>query len=111
MADPFAMALGALFSAAGSVAADYVEGDADPLPIRIIRRQPDELSPIGRGRIVQRTDIVEIRRSAIAAPVSGAVIAIRDAGGDLTGEQLTLAGDPRLDEEGMTWTCPANLVR
>lgn len=103
MTDPFAMALGKLHNAAGSVAADYVDGDAAPVPIRIIRRRPDEVSPIGRGRIVQATNVIEIRKADVGAPKAGAIVKIGD-------EQLKLAGDPRSDDEGLTWYCPANVV-
>ncbi len=108
MTDPFAAALDALFNAPGSAAAAYqsISGTA-PVPIRIIRAQPDELGP---RNTVQATNTFDLRRSEVAQPVHGDVVAIGGVvidGEIIGGEPFTLIGTPMLDVEGITWTIGA----
>ena len=100
MADPFAAALAALHSAAGSVAAIYTPGSGgDPLPIRVIREQPSR-DYGGLERIVADTNIIVIRRTDVAAPARGDLVQIGS-------EALRLNAAPMLDVEGISWSCPA----
>lgn len=97
MSDPFAAALSVLFSSPIGVDASYAVGGGPALLLRVIRSQPDAEAPFGQGRVIERTNLFEIQRSDVANPQAGAVLTIGI-------EQFELAGDPRLDTEGLTWT-------
>jgi hypothetical protein len=106
--DPFAAGLDAMFSAPGSAAAVYQPTDGSaPLPIRVIRGQPDELGARG---LVNATNVLDLRRSDVANPQNGDIVAI---GGEIVdgavtgGEMFELYGVARLDVEGITWTVGA----
>ena len=112
MTDPFAAALDALFNAPGSAAAAYqsISGTA-PVPIRIIRAQPDELGP---RNIVQATNTFDLRRSEVSDPAHGDTVVIGGMivdGAIVGGEPFVLIGTPMLDVEGITWTIGADPSR
>lgn len=109
MSDPFATALAALFGAAGSIAATFHPGgSAVGVELRVIRGQPDELAGFGDGQIVMATNLLDIRRSDVAHPVTGDEVQLYlDDARTVPGDRLVLAGAPRLDVEGLTWRCPA----
>lgn len=106
MFDPFAAALDALFNGPGSAAAVYFPTMGPPVPVRVIRSQPDQVSRFGEASIIQATNLFDIRRSDVERPENGAILVV---GGSLTdgvvdgGEAFTLHGGAKLDLEGMTW--------
>lgn len=101
MADPFAAGLGALFGGPASVAADYFAGGAGAaVPIRVVHGQPDGQVEWGEQAIVAASNMFEIRRADVAQPAAGDVLA-------LTAGRFVLTGEPRLDVEGLTWSCGA----
>ncbi|OWK29205.1 head-tail joining protein [Sphingomonas dokdonensis] len=112
MDDPFAAALDALFEMPGSAAAVYQPiAGTPPFPIRVIRAQPDELGPRG---VIQATNHFDIRRSDVAHPQRGDVVAIGgaiQAGAITGGEMFELIGTPMSDVEGLTWTIGADQLR
>lgn len=110
MSDPFASALDVIFHAPGSEAADYVDADGHPLPIRIILSRPDQADPFGGGQIISRTVIIDIRQSEVADPRPGAQVRLgtRDDSGVLTVDAIyQLTDEPVSDVEAMTWSCGA----
>lgn len=100
MFDPFAAALGALFRAPGSAAAEYLPPDGFPVPLRVIRDGGDTSSAWGRGHVVQATNTIAIQVADVARPVAGATVMIGAA-------RFRLVGAPELDTEGLSWRCGA----
>ncbi len=101
--DPFAAALDALFNAPGSAAAVYVPQGGDPVPVRVIRSQPDTSANYQQARIVQEANSFDMRRSEVPAPASGDRLTV-------DGDTFEILGDPMLDVEGLTWVCGAERV-
>jgi hypothetical protein len=103
MSDPFAAAMDAMFQAPGSENATYIPSSGPAVPIRVIRSRPDGLARFGDALILPAADAFEIRRSDVAAPAVGDVVAIA-AGG------FAISIEPIGDVEGLTWTCGAEPV-
>ncbi len=119
MADPFALALDALFMAPGSASAIYQPAGGSPVSIRVIRSAPDRETQFGQGRVINNAGtFFELRRSEVADPQDGDSIVIEGSivdgqivivdGQIVGGEAFTLFGDPVLDLERIGWTCGAN---
>lgn len=112
MADPFALALDALFMAPGSASAIYRPAGGSPVSIRVIRSAPDRETQFGQGRVINNAGtFFELRRSEVADPQDGDSIVIEGSivdGQIVGGEAFTLFGDPVLDLERIGWTCSAN---
>lgn len=101
MTDPFASALTALFESVVAEAATYYAGGAGPgLPISVVHGQPDQEIRFGARGLIAASNLIEIQRSDVALPASGDVL-------ELASGRFMLAGEPRLDVEGLTWTCGA----
>ncbi|WP_347270988.1 head-tail joining protein [Rhizorhabdus histidinilytica] len=112
MTDPFSFGIGVLFRDAASIPATFHAGGSGAgLPVRVIRSQPDQLVGFGDGDIVMATNLLDIQRSDIADPVTGDEVQLylNDLR-TVPGDRLRLAGQGRLDEEGLTWRCPAEPV-
>lgn len=97
--DPFAAALDVLFFAPGSSEAFYTPkgGSEQPVPVRVIRGQPDKAVGFGEQQVIEGTNVFEIRKSDVTEPVKGSLIRIGDV-------RFKLLGEAMLDVEGMTWT-------
>jgi len=98
--DPFARAMGVLFQAAGTVAAEYDDGESDePLSIRVIRQQGDVEMQLNDGStVLGGKEMVQIQRSDVDAPRKGDFLTIGD-------EEFRIMGKPRIDSRGLTWSC------
>lgn len=104
MADPFALALDALFYAPGSAEAVFQPAGGPPVPIRVIRSAPDREVRFGGGRVLDNAGtVLELRRSDVQNPADGDTVLIGD-------ETFRLFGDPVLDLERISWTCGANIA-
>lgn len=93
------MANDAQFFAPGSDEASYkpAAGDVLPDPIRVIRSRPDLDTSFGDGgRVILPTNVFLIRRSEIAQPAKGDMLAIGAA-------RFKLQADAMLDVEGLNW--------
>jgi hypothetical protein len=103
--DPFAQAMGVLFQAAGTVAAEYDDGESDePLPIRVIRQQGDaEIQLPDGSTVLAEKEMVQLQRSDVDAPRKGDYLTIGD-------EQFRIMGKPRLDSRGLSWSCELESV-
>ncbi len=113
MADPFALALDAMFMAPGSDAAVYQPLEGAPREIRVIRSAPDRTTGFGGGQIINESTALEIRVIDVAQPERGAFVIIGgvlDNGAVSGGEIFELFGDPILDLERLGWTCGAEPV-
>lgn len=99
MSDPFAVALAALFSAPGSLEAQYQSvATGVSIPIRVIRSQASREKAVGGGRYITDTNIIEIQRSDVAQPHKGDLLTIGV-------ETLKINAGAELDIEGLTWLC------
>ena len=98
MADPFATGRRTLFAGPRAVAAVFVPAVGEPVPLRVVRSQPDATAPFGQGRVVEGTNMFQIPREAAAQDaLPGAALTIGT-------EAFELAGEAMLDAEGLTWT-------
>ena len=93
----FADALDRLF-ADPSLARDAVWRPAggDPVPVRVVVRQPDEVSSFGESRFATDTTVCDLRVGEVAEPRPGDQIEI-----DAT--MFVLQGEPRRDSERLIW--------
>jgi hypothetical protein len=72
----------------------------DPVPIRIMLRQPDEVASFGESRFATDTTVIDIRVTEVAEPRPGDRI-------DIDGELLLVQGEPRRDAERLVWRIEA----
>lgn len=92
------MALGKLHAAAGSVAAVFTPIGGEAVEIRVIREQATGEVPFSDTVIPADTNIVSMQRSDVARPLRGDALSIG-------GEDFVIDGEPRLDIEGLSWSC------
>jgi len=94
----FAAAMDAIFQDANMAAdATWTPQSGAPLPVRVIRKAPDELTSFGAARILSDTMIIDVRVSEIPTPKPGDTIII---GADT----FTIQGEPKRDRERLIWT-------
>ena len=94
----FAAAMDAIF-ADQNMAVDSIwtaQGGA-PLPVRVIRKAPDELTTFGAARLLSETTIVDVRVSEMPTPRPGDTIEIGT-------ETFIIQGEPKRDRERLIWT-------
>ena len=94
----FAVALDALFADVnlGLDATWYPAGGA-PVPVRVIRKAPDEVTSFGSARILSETTLIDVRISEMPNPKPGDGISIG-------AENFTIQGEPRRDRDRLIWT-------
>ncbi len=94
----FAVALDALFADVnlGLDATWYPSGGA-PVPVRVIRKAPDEVTRFGAAQILSDTTLVDVRVSEMPNPKPGDGISIG-------AENFTIQGEPRRDRDRLLWT-------
>ena len=95
----FAIAIDRIFADANmAVDALWLAGGIGPgVPVRVIRKLPDEVTPFGAGRILSETTVLEARIADMPTPAPGDLIQIG-------AEAFTLQGEPKLDSERLIWT-------
>ena len=94
----FAVALDALFADVnlGLDATWYPAGGA-PVPVRGIRKAPDEVTAFGAAQILSETMLIDVRVSEMANPKPGDGISIG-------AENFVIQGEPRRDRDRLIWT-------
>ena len=94
----FAVALDALFADVnlGLDATWYPAGGA-PVPVRVIRKAPDEVTSFGAAQILSETTLVDVRVSEMANPKPGDGISIG-------AENFAIQGEPKRDRDRLLWT-------
>lgn len=95
----FSAALATIFNDR-NMAADalWLAGGVPPaLPIRVIRKAPDEVSDFGQARVFSESVMVDVLVADLAAPERGDRIVI-------SGETFEVQGEPRRDRERLVWT-------
>ena len=94
----FAAAMDAIFADINmATEATWTPQGGAPLPVRVIRKAPDELTTFGAARILSDTTIIDVRVSEMPTPKPGDTIII---GADT----FTIQGEPRRDSERLIWT-------
>jgi len=94
----FAAAMDAIFQDANMAAdATWSPQGGAPLPVRVIRKAPDELTSFGAARILSDTTLVDVRVSEVANPRPGDAITIGP-------DTFTIQGEPKRDRERLIWT-------
>ena len=94
----FAAAMDAIFQDANMAAdATWSPQGGAPLPVRVIRKAPDELTSFGAARILSDTTLVDVRVSEAANPRPGDTITIGP-------DTFTIQGEPKRDREQLIWT-------
>lgn len=90
----FAGAIDAIFAnPVIAAAAVYRAGGEGPgVPVRIVRRRPDEISEFNGGRFVRDTVIVDVRVAEIPGLAPGDTF-------EVEGETIEVQGEPILDGE------------
>ncbi|MTH62106.1 head-tail joining protein [Paracoccus litorisediminis] len=94
----FAVAINAIF-ADRNVALDarwFAGGAGDGVPVRVVRRAPDQLAEFNGARIVADSVLLDVRVSEVAALARGDRIVIGDVAYEILGE-------PRRDAERLVW--------
>jgi len=94
----FAAALDALFADVnlGLDATWYPAGGA-PVPVRVIRKAPDEVTAFGAAQILSEATLVDARVSEMANPRPGDGISIGT-------DTFTIQGEPKRDRDRLLWT-------
>lgn len=100
MSDPWSDAVDLLFAGDGSEAASFEPQGGAPYEIRVIRTTPDQQAELGGRIVVLASTQLELRRSEVPNPVDGDHVYLAD-------QLYRLSGDPKLDDEGVTWFCGA----
>jgi hypothetical protein len=95
----FATAMNVIFADANmAVDAVWFAGGTGPgVPVRVIRKSPDEITSLGAGRILSETTMLDARVADMSTPAPGDLIRIG-------AETFTLQGEPKLDRERLIWT-------
>ncbi len=94
----FAAAMDAIFMDANMAAdATWTPQGGAPLPVRVIRKAPDEMTTFGATRILSETTLVDVRVSEMASVKSGDTIIIGT-------DTFTIQGEPKRDRERLVWS-------
>lgn len=72
----------------------------DPVPVRIMLRQPDEVAAFGESRFATNTMVIDIRVTDVAEPHPGDKV-------EIDGELFVVQGEPRRDAERLIWRIEA----
>ena len=67
------------------------------VPVRVIRKSPDEITPFGAGRILSKTTLLDARIADMPTPAPGDLI-------NIGLESFIIQGEPKLDRERLTWS-------
>jgi len=94
----FAVAMDALFADVnlGLDATWYPAGGA-PVPVRVIRKAPNEVTAFGSAQILSDTTLIDVRISEMANPKPGDGISIGT-------ENFTIQGEPKRDRDRLLWS-------
>ena len=95
----FATAMNVIFADANmAVDALWLAGGTGPgVAVRVIRKSPDEINPVGAGRILSETTLLEARVADLPTPAPGDLIRIGL-------EDFLVQGEPKADRERLIWT-------
>jgi hypothetical protein len=75
----------------------YTPAGGDPLTVRVIARQPDEIVGFGDTRIHTETAIFDVRISEVPTPAESDTL-------EIGGDTYVIQGEPVRDRDGLLWT-------
>lgn len=75
----------------------------NPVSIRIMLRQPDEVASFGESRFATDTTVFDIRVNEVAEPRPGDQV-------EIDGDLFAVQGEPRRDTERLVWRIEAVLA-
>ncbi len=94
----FAAAMDAIFRDVNmAVDATWYPFGGTPVPVRVIRKAPDEVTAFGSAQILSDTTLVDVRVSEMTNPKPGDGVAI---GAD----NYVIQGEPKRDRDRLLWT-------
>ena len=94
----FAAAMDAIFADINmAVDATWYPTGGAPVPVRVIRKAPDEVTSFGSAQILSDTTLVDVLVSEMANPKPGDGVAI---GAD----SFVIQGEPKRDRDRLIWT-------
>ena len=94
----FAAAMDAIFMDTNMAAdATWTPQGGAPLPVRVIRKAPDEMTTFGAARILSETTLVDVRVAEMANPKPGDTVIIGP-------DTFTIQGEPKRDRERLIWS-------
>jgi hypothetical protein len=67
------------------------------VPVRVIRKAPDEVTAFGAAQILSDTTIIDVRVSEMANPKPGDGVSIG-------AENFVIQGEPKRDRDRLIWT-------
>jgi hypothetical protein len=90
-----------IFSRLGEDVVFTVAG-GQPLTVRAVRRQPDEIMDVASSRLHVETTIFQLRVVEVAAPKAGDTL-------QLGNESFIIQGEPQREQHGLVWKLEAYL--
>ncbi|MBX6330141.1 MAG: hypothetical protein IRY89_16420 [Pseudolabrys sp.] len=102
MRDAFVAAIDAIF-ADGNVGEDALwrsGGVGAGVPVRVIRKSPDQVVDFGDSRAVLPSVLIDVRGSEVAEPGVGDSL-------EIAGDVYEIIAAPVADSLGLVWTCEA----
>lgn len=72
-------------------------GAGEAVPVRVMRRSPDEVSEFGASQLFSETTRVDVRTWEMPEPARGDEL-------EIAGEAFIVQGEPQRDSERLTWT-------
>ena len=94
----FAAAMDAIFSDPNMAAdAIWYPFGGTPVPVRVIRKAPDDMTSFGAAHILSDTTLVDVRTSEMPNPKPGDGISIGT-------DSYVIQGEPKRDRERLIWT-------
>jgi hypothetical protein len=94
----FAVATDALFADSNiGAGAIYTGASGTPVPVRVVLRQPDDITSFGDARLWSETTRLDLRAAEVANPRPGDRIEIGE-------NAFLIQGEPVRDAERLIWT-------
>lgn len=80
--------------------ATFTAASGQPLTVRVMRRQPDEIVDVASSRIHVETDIFLLRVAEVALPKAGDMLQLDTA-------SFFIQGEPQREQHGLVWKVEA----
>lgn len=88
-----------IFSRLGEEAT-FTAAGGQPLTVRAVRRQPDEILDVASSRIHTETSIFLLRVAEVAAPKAGDALLLGT-------DSFIIQGEPQREQHGLVWKLEA----
>lgn len=97
--DAAGRSVNSIFSRLGEDAT-FTAAGGQPLTVRAVRRQPDEILDVASSRIHTATDIFLLRVAEVSNPKAGDAL-------QLGTESFVIQGEPQREQHGLVWKLEA----